>query len=78
MLSILLDRGGNMNKEDIFDFMDNGGELLDRALQSVNIAQDFFAYKYGNEFDIDWAMEQFSTVADILERLKEYEERAGE
>ena len=46
---------------------------IDCALRHITVARDNFAYHYSEEFDIDWAMEQFNHALDILERLKGYE-----
>lgn len=46
---------------------------IDCAMRHIQVARDNFAFRYAEEFDIDWAMEQFESVLDILERLKGYE-----
>lgn len=45
---------------------------IDCALRHITVARDNFAFRFNDEFDIDWAMEQFSHAVDILENLKEY------
>ena len=45
---------------------------INSALHFTNIAREMFAIKHSEDFDIDWAMEQFETATDILERMKEY------
>lgn len=45
---------------------------INAALRFTNIAREMFAMKHSEDFDIDWAMEQFETATDILERMKEY------
>lgn len=46
---------------------------IDCAMRHIQVARDNFAYRFAEEFDIDWAMEQFDHALDILERLKGYE-----
>lgn len=46
---------------------------IDCAMRHIKVARDNFALHHETEFDIDWAMEQFDHVLDILERLKGYE-----
>jgi len=45
---------------------------IDCAMRHIQVARDNFAYRHGNDFDIDWAMEQFNHALDILEQLKGY------
>ena len=45
---------------------------IDAAMRHITVARDNFAYHFADEFDIDWAMEQFNLAFVILERLKEY------
>ena len=46
---------------------------LDAALKKIAVARDWFAMKHSENFDIDWAMEQFAHATDILERLRDLE-----
>mgnify|MGYP006886805051 CR=1 len=48
-------------------------KALFQALSFTQIARDAYAMKHSEDFDIDWAMEQFSAAEEILERLKEAE-----
>lgn len=45
---------------------------IDCAMRHIQVARDNFAYHHAEEFDIDWAMEQFERALDILELLKGY------
>lgn len=45
---------------------------IDAAMRHITVARDNFAYRFVDEFDIDWAMDQFDHAITILERLKEY------
>ena len=45
---------------------------IDCALRHIAVARDNFEYHYINEFDIDWAMDQFNRAIEILDNLKEY------
>jgi hypothetical protein len=51
---------------------------IDCALRHITVSRDNFAYHYADDFDIDWAMEQFAHALDILENLKEYKAPAWE
>lgn len=46
---------------------------IDCALHHITVARENFAHHYGDQFDCDWAMDQFNRAVDILEQLKEYE-----
>jgi hypothetical protein len=46
---------------------------LNDALKKISVARDWFAIKHSEDFDIDWAMEQFAHAMDILERLRNLE-----
>lgn len=46
---------------------------LNAALKKIAVARDWFAMKHAEDFDIDWAMEQFEHATDILERLRDLE-----
>ena len=48
-------------------------KALFQALSFMWIARDAYVKKHSEDFDIDWAMEQFSAAEEILERLKEAE-----
>ena len=45
---------------------------IDCALRHITVARDNFAHHHAEQFDIDWAMEQFNHALDILERLRGY------
>lgn len=45
---------------------------IDCALRHITVARDNFAHHHAEQFDIDWAMEQFNYALDILERLRGY------
>ena len=46
---------------------------LNDALKKISLARDWFAMKHAEDFDIDWAMEQFAHATDILEKLRDLE-----
>ena len=48
-------------------------KALFQAISFTQIARDAYAMKHSEDFDIDWAMERFSAVEEILEKLKEAE-----
>ena len=46
---------------------------IDAAMRHITVARENFALHHEEEFDIDWAMEQFDHACSILERMKEYD-----
>lgn len=44
---------------------------LNLALISIENAREMYAHKHSEEFDIDWAMQQFESATIILERLRD-------
>lgn len=43
------------------------------ALRHITVARDNFEYHYGDQFDCDWATDQFNRALNILEQLNDYE-----
>lgn len=43
------------------------------ALKHITIARERYMMEHEEDFDLDWVMEEFNRVIDILEDLKEYQ-----
>lgn len=46
-------------------------KALNSALRCITIARERYAYTYADQFDYDWAMEEFNRAACILERMRD-------
>lgn len=43
---------------------------IDCAMRHITVARENYEMHHGDEFDIDWAMDQFNRALDILEQLR--------